>query len=89
MTAIQEFLLFLADWDKKMPLDERSGLAEPKMADKIAFAGGGNVRYTAYMLREAAIQAINKSSSRILNSHLSKGYDSISRFFPGKENPFK
>jgi len=85
----QDFRRFLNVIDDKLPLVEKSNLADPNTALCIYEATQGVVAYVMKLIRRAAAIALNSNREKITSEMLSLAYEErLAANDPSKPNPF-
>lgn len=85
----ETFRKFLFILDKKLPLLERSGLANKEIAKSIFYATDGIIGYVMKLIRAALQMALRQEKESISVDMLAASFDRhIKQDKPGKVNPF-
>jgi type II secretory pathway predicted ATPase ExeA len=84
-----EFRKFLKVLDGRLPLLERSQLADPETAYLIYCATGGTVAYVMKLVRRATAIALEQGGEKLTLETLAQAYDErLAADAPERENPF-
>ncbi|MCD4504171.1 TniB family NTP-binding protein [Chromobacterium piscinae] len=75
----QEFVKLLVHYDKALPFEMPSGLADDWNAARIYLATGGYFRLFTSLIREAARTVLMQDSPRIEMEHLAASFDTVLR----------
>lgn len=85
-----EFRDFLKFIDGKLPFNNSSNLADPKMAFRFYYATNGVTAYVMLLVRAASELAFQMSMESLNLDLLAKAYDKeLRKSFPKKQNPFR
>src|SRR5207248_1127928 len=85
----QDFRRFLNVIDEKLPLAEKSNLADPAAALCIYEATNGVVAHVMKLLRHATAIALSSNRERITTDILQLAYEErLAAYEPSKKNPF-
>jgi Cdc6-like AAA superfamily ATPase len=85
---IMNFRKLLQLIDKKLPLSERSQLADPDMALRFYLASRGLISGVMKLVSKAAELAMEQDYEKIMLDHLAEAYEAISALGQENNNPF-
>ena len=83
-----QFLRFLYELDKNLPLAKMSGLSEPKLAARIWMASHGVMDYIMQITTEALELAVKKGQEQLTLEDLAQGFKQVFKDATPATNPF-